>query len=79
MTLFSFNLAESSGAHSNEDQELTKEMALGTTVEISAEGYADDTYMLALCTLTLTLMLQATGAWTRLPGQEINVGKYPAF
>ena len=46
----------------------SEEMAPGNTVEISAEGYADDTYtyMLAMCAMTLMLMLQATGQWTAL-------------
>ena len=48
-------------------------MAPGTTVEISAEGYADNTYMLALCAITLRMMLQATGQWITLTRQEINV------
>ena len=54
-------------------------MAPGTTVEISAEGYTDDTYMLAMCAMTLMLMLQATGQWTTLIGQEINAKKSLAF
>ena len=71
--------AESSNAHSSGDQVPTEEMAPHTTVEISAEGYADDTYMLALCALALTMMLQATGQWTKLTGQEINVSKSLTF
>ena len=35
--------------------------APGVEVRISAEGYADDTYMLAMCIMTLQLMLLATG------------------
>ena len=50
-----------------------------TTVEISAEGDADDTYMLAMCATTPMLMLQATGQWTTLTGQEINGKKSLAF
>ena len=54
-------------------------MASGTMVEISAEGYADDTYMPALCAMTLMMMLQATGQWIMLTGQEINAKKSPTF
>ena len=48
-------------------------------MEVSAEGYAHDTYMLAMCAMMLMQMLQATGQWTALTGQEINVKKSLAF
>ena len=35
--------------------------------------------MLAICAMTLMPMLQATGQWTTLTGQGINVKKSPAF
>ena len=57
----------------------SEEMAPGTTVEISVEGYADDICMLALCAMTPMMMLLATGQWTTLMGQEINVKKSLAF
>ena len=38
-------------------------MGPGTEIAISAEGYADDTYMLALRLLALLAMLAATSKW----------------
>ena len=67
------------GADSHDGGDQSEEMALGTTMETSAEGNADDTYMLAMCAMMLMLMLQATGQWTALTGQEMNVKKLLAF
>ena len=53
--------------------------APGVEVRISAEGYVDDTYMLAMCIMTLQLMLLATGQWVQLTGQEINEKKSMLF
>ena len=66
-------------ARIHDDEDLDDSMAPGTTMEISEEGYADDTYMLALCAMMLMRMLQATGRWAKLTGQEINVGKSVTF
>ena len=55
------------------------EMAPGTRMELLAEGYANDTYMLALCIGSLTLMLMATSDWVHLMEHEINVGKSMVF
>ena len=44
--------------HQPEEEEAAKmvaEMASGTQIELSMEGYADDTYMLALCIASLPL------------------------
>ena len=48
-------------------------------VHILAEGYADNTYMLAICIMSLAMMLAATSQWIRLTGQEINVKKSMLF
>ena len=64
---------DEASSHGGGDE--SEEMAPGTTVEISVEGYTDDTYMLAMCAMMLMLMLQATGHWTTLTRQEINVKK----
>ena len=53
--------------------------APGVEVRISAEGYTDDTYMLAMCIMTLQLMLLATGQWVQLTGPDINVKKSMLF
>ena len=53
--------------------------APGVEVRISAEGYADDTYMLAMCIMTPHLMLMATGQWVQPTGQGINVKKSMLF
>ena len=42
------------------------ETAPGAKVSISAEGYADDLYMPALCLRSLTLMRMATSKWLKL-------------
>ena len=68
---------DEASSHGGGDQ--SEDMAPGTTVKISAEGYVDDTYMLAICAMTPMLMLRATGQWTTLTGQEINVKKSLAF
>ena len=71
--------ADEDEANSHGGGDESEEMAPGTAVEISAEGYADDIYMLAMCAITVMLMLQATGQWTTLTGQEINVKRSLAF
>ena len=43
-----------------EPKEAEDECAPGVEVHISAEGYADDAYMLAICILSLAMMLAAT-------------------
>ena len=60
-------------------EEAEDECAPGVEVRISAEGYADDTYMLALSIVSLTLMLAATSHWVRLTRQEIHVKKSMVF
>ena len=76
--LFSPDRVSSAGeddARSHDDEDLDETMAPGTRMEISAEGYADDMYMLPLCAMSLVMMLQATGRWITLMGEEINMGK----
>ena len=51
----------------------------GVEVEISAEGYADDTYMLTIHLLSLLTPLVATSKWLKLTGQEVNAKKLLAF
>ena len=62
-----------------EPEEAEDECAPGVEVHISAEGYADDTYMVAVSIVSLALMLAATSQWVRLTGQEINVKKSMVF
>ena len=47
-------------------------MAPGMQVAIWAEGYADDTYMLAMHLLPLLAMLALTSMWLQLKRQEVN-------
>ena len=68
--------SQSTGA---EEEETDDECAPRVEVQFSAEGYADDTYMLALCLASLTMMLVATSKWVCLTGQEINVKKSMVF
>ena len=60
-----------------EDEE--SDVSLGAKVTISAEGYAKDTYMLALSVLALLAMLVATSKWLKATGQEVNAKKLLAF
>ena len=48
-------------------------------IDISAEGYADDMYMLTIHILLLLAMLVATSKWLKLMGQEVNAKKLLAF
>ena len=49
-----------------EDEEF--DVGPGTKVAISAQGYADDTYMLALSLLALLAVLAATSKWLQAAG-----------
>ena len=44
-------------------------------INISAEGYADNAYMLTIHLLLLLAMLVATSKWPMLTGQEVNAKK----
>ena len=48
-------------------------------IDISAEGYADDTYMLTIHLLSLLAMLVATNKWLKVTGQQVNGKKSLAF
>ena len=74
-----FEDTDDSSATSEDAGHGDDDAAPGVEVRISAEGYADDTYMLAMCIMTLQLMLLATGQWVQLTGQEINVKKSMLF
>ena len=74
-----FDETDDSSATSEDTGHGDDDAAPGVEVRISAEGYADDTYMLAMCIMTLQLMLLATGQWVQLTGQEINVKKSMLF
>ena len=74
-----FDDADDSSATSEDTGHGDDDAPPGVEVRISAEGYADDTYMLAMCIMTLQLMLLATGQWVQLTGQEINVKKSMLF
>ena len=54
-------------------------MGPGTKVAISAEGYSDKTYMLALSLLALLAMLAANSKWLQPTGQEVSAKKSLAF
>ena len=56
-----------------------EDVAPGSQAAISAEGYADDTYMLTVYLLSLLAMLAATSKWLKLTGQEVNASKSVAF
>ena len=74
-----FDETDDSSATSEDTGQGDDDAAPGVEVRISAEGCADDTYMLAMCIMTLQLMLLATGQWVQLTGQEINVKKSMLF
>ena len=74
-----FDEMDDSSATSEDARQGGDDAAPGVEVRISAEGYTDDTYMLAMCIMTLHLMLLATGQWVQLTGQEINVKKSMLF
>ena len=57
------------------DEHVTEDAAPGVEVTISAEGYADDTYMLTLRLLSILAMLVATSKWLKLTGREVNAKK----
>ena len=62
------------------DQESAEDpLEPGVEITISAEGYADDTYMMTVCLLYLLAMLAATSKWLQLTGQEVNAKKSLAF
>ena len=75
----------SDGAHTSDEgsedakEVAPKEVAPGTQVAISAEGYADDTYMLAMYLLSLLAMLAATSRWLQLTGKDVNAKTSQAF
>ena len=56
-----------------------EDAAPGSQATISAEGYADDTYMITAYLLSLLAMLAATSKWLTLTGQEVNASKSLAF
>ena len=56
-----FDEMDDSSATSEDAGQGDDDAAPGVEVRISAEGYADDTFMLAMCIMTLQLMLLATG------------------
>ena len=66
-------------ASATEDDNATEDAALGVEITVSAEGYADDTYMLMVALLSLLSMLVATSKWLKLTSQEINAKKSLAF
>ena len=57
----------------------TDKTATGVKIQISAEGYSDNTYMLAIHLLLLLTMLVATSKWPKLTGQEVNAKQLLAF
>ena len=70
----------SDGTHMSDEGSLDAEDAApGSEATISAEGYADDTYMLTVYLLSLLAMLAATNKWLTLTGQEVNASKSLAF
>ena len=66
-------------ASATEDDDATEDAAPGVEITISAEGYADDTYMLTVALLSLVAMVVAANKWLKLTGQEINAKKSLAF
>ena len=53
--------------------------APGVEINISAEGTADNTYMLTIRLLSLLAMLVATSRWLQVTGHEVNAKKSLAF
>ena len=78
-------LGADSGDTASEDTSSTdsehdsNDAAPGVEIDISAEGSADDTYMLTIRLLSLLAMLVATSKWLKLTGQEVNAKKSLAF
>ena len=72
--LGSDNVSDGARASYGESED-AEDVALGAQVAISAEGYRDDTYMLAMYLLSMVAMLAATSRWLRLPGQEVHAKK----
>ena len=70
-----FNETNRSSAASEDAGQDDEEAASGVEVRISVEGYADDTYILAICIMTLQMMLLATGQWVQPTGHETKVKK----
>ena len=60
---------------SDEGSEDVEHVAPRSQAVISAEGYTDDTYMLAIYIPSLLAMLAATSKWLKLTGQEVNAAK----
>ena len=71
--------AASDDTGSTDSGQSRSDAAPGAEIQISAEGYADDTYMLAIHLLSLLAMLVATSKWLKLTGQEVNGKKSLAF
>ena len=69
----------SEGASSTDSERGSEDIAPGVGLNISAEGYADDTYMLTIHLVSLLAMLVATSKWLQLTGQEVNAKKSLAF
>ena len=70
----------SDSTHMSEEGSVDEEDAApGSRATISAEGYADNTYMLTAYLLSLLAMLAATSKWLTLTGQEVNASKSLAF
>ena len=71
--------AASDDTGSTDSRQSSNDAAPGVEIEISAKGYGEDTYMLAIHLLSLLTMLVATSKWLKLMGQEVNAKKSLAF
>ena len=66
-------------ASSEASEQGSEDVALGVDLNIAAEDYADDTYMLTIRLVSLLAMLVATSKWLQLTGQEVNARQSLAF
>ena len=71
--------AASIDTRSTDSGQNISDAAPGVEIEISAEGYVDDTYMLAIHLLSLLTMLVAISKWLKLTGQGVNAKNSLAF
>ena len=71
--------AASDDTGSAESGQNSNDAAPQVGVAISAEGYADDTYMIASHLLPVLTMLVPTSKWLKITGQEVNAKKSLAF
>ena len=69
----------SEGASSGDTEQISEDVAPGVELNISAKGYADDTYMLTIRLVSLLAMLVATSKWLQLTGQDVNAKTSSAF